>query len=164
MPLETPRDCNGSYEPKIIGKGQTLLTGFDDKIISMYARGMSRREIQGHLEEIYQVEVSAALISEVTDAVLEEVKIWQSRPLDAVYPIVYLDALMVKIRERATSATRRSTWPLASNMQGNKEVLGLWAGPGLKGSQVLAAGADRDEEPGRGRHVHRLRGWAEGVP
>jgi putative transposase len=99
LPLETPRDRNGSYEPKIIGKNQTRFTGFDDKIISMYARGMSTREIQGHLEEIYKVEVSPTLISNATEAVMEEIKNWQSRPLDSVYPIVYLDALVVKIRE-----------------------------------------------------------------
>src|SRR6202048_2124365 len=99
MPLETPRDRNGSYEPKIIGKGQTRFTGFDDKIISMYARGMSTREIQGHLEEIYKVEVSPTLISNVTEAVMEEVKSWQSSALEAVYPIMYLDALMVKVRD-----------------------------------------------------------------
>src|SRR3954466_10723067 len=99
MPLATPRDRNGSYEPKIIAKGQTRFTGFDDKIISMYALGMSTREIQGHLEEIYKMEVSPTLISNVTDAVMEEVKSWQSRPVDSVYPIVYLDALVVKIRE-----------------------------------------------------------------
>src|SRR6202140_211456 len=98
MPLETPRDRNGSYEPKIIGKSQTRFTGFDDKIISMYARGMSTREIQGHLEEIYKVEGSRTLISEVTDAVLEEVKIWQNRPLENLYPVIFLDALMVKMR------------------------------------------------------------------
>src|SRR2546423_3954990 len=119
MALETPRDRNGSYEPKIIGKGQTRFTGFDDKIISMYARGMSTREIQGHLEEIYKVEVSPTLISNVTEAVLEEVKSWQSRPLDAVYPIVYLDALVVKIRElpgardRAGQAVEAGTAELA---------------------------------------------------
>src|SRR6059058_4268592 len=99
LPLETPRDRNGSYEPKIIGKSQTRFTGFDDKIISMYARGMSTREIQGHLEEIYKVEVSPALISNVTDAVLEDVKLWQNRPLEEFYPIVYMDALRVKIRK-----------------------------------------------------------------
>ena len=112
MPLETPRDRNGSYEPKIIGKGQTRFTGFDDKIISMYARGMSTREIQGHLEEIYEVEVSPALISNVTEAVMEEVKSWQSRPLDAVYPIVYMDALVVKIREtgHVRNKAMRFTW------------------------------------------------------
>ena len=86
--LETPRDRNGSYEPKIIGKGQRRFTGFDDKILSMYARGMSTREIQGHLEEIYKVDVSPTLISNVTEEVMEEVKSWQSRPLDEVYPIV----------------------------------------------------------------------------
>src|SRR5260370_10178078 len=94
VPLETPRDRNGSYEPKIIGKNQTRFTGFDDKIISMYARGLSTRAIQGHLEEIYKVEVSPTLISNVTEAVLEEVKSWQSRSLDAVYSILYLDALV----------------------------------------------------------------------
>src|SRR5215207_6971751 len=97
--LETPRDRNGTFEPKIVAKGQTRFTGFDDKIISMYARGMSTREIQGHLEEIYKVEVSPTLISNVTEAVMEEVKSWQNRPLDAVYPILYMDALVVKIRE-----------------------------------------------------------------
>ena len=124
LPLETPRDRNGTYDPKIIGKGQTRFTGFDDKIISMYARGMSTREIQGHLEEIYQVEVSPTLISNVTEEVLEEVKNWQSRPLDAVYPIVYLDALVVKIREAGQCATKRSTWPLALTCRATKKC---WA-------------------------------------
>ena len=128
MPLETPRDRNGSYEPKIIAKGQTRFTGFDDKIISMYARGMSTREIQGHLEEIYKVEVSPTLISNVTEEVMEEVKSWQSRPLDAVYPIVYLDALVVKIRESGHVRNRAVYVAIGVNMQGSKEVLGLWAG------------------------------------
>lgn len=127
-PLETPRDRNGSYEPKIIGKGQTRFTGFDDKIISMYARGMSTREIQGHLEEIYKVEVSPTLISNVTEAVMEEVKSWQSRPLDAVYPIVYLDALVVKIRETGHVRNKAIYVVIGVNIEGNKEVLGLWAG------------------------------------
>jgi putative transposase len=127
MPLETPRDRNGSYEPKIIGKGQTRFTGFDDKIISMYARGRSTREIQGHLEEIYKVEVSPQLISNVTEEVLEEVKSWQNRPLDAVYPIVYLDALVVKIREAGHVRNKAIYVAIGVNMQGNKEVLGLWA-------------------------------------
>jgi len=83
LPLETPRDRNGTFEPKIVAKGQTRFTGFDDKIVSMYARGMSTREITGHLEEIYGVEVSPALISHVTEGVMEEVKTWQGRPLDA---------------------------------------------------------------------------------
>lgn len=128
MPLETPRDRKGTFEPKIIGKGQTRFTGFDDRIISMYSRGMSTREIQGHLEDIYKVEVSPALISTVTDSVMEEVKTWQSRPLDSVYPIVYLDALVVKIRDGGHVRNRAIYVVIGVNMQGHKEVLGLWAG------------------------------------
>ena len=125
--LETPRDRNGTFEPKIIGKGQTRFTGFDDKILSMYARGMSVREIQAHLEEIYKIEVSAALISHVTEAVMEDAKNWQSRPLEAVYPIVYLDALVVKVREAGHVRNKAIYVVIGVNMQGNKEVLGLWA-------------------------------------
>src|ERR1700683_4204969 len=127
MPLETPRDRNGTFEPKIVGKGQTRFTGFDDKIISMYARGMSPREITGHLQEIYGVELSPTLISNVTEEVMEEVKSWQSRPLDAVYPIVYLDALVVKIRETGHVRNKAIYVAIGVNMQGTKEVLGLWA-------------------------------------
>ena len=126
--LETPRDRNGSYEPKIVGKGQTRFTGFDDDILSMCARGMSTREIQGHLEEIYKVEVSPTLISNVTEEVMEEVKIWQSRPLDAVYPMIYLDALAVKIRDTGHVRNKAIYVAIGVNMQGVKEVLGLWAG------------------------------------
>jgi putative transposase len=129
MALETPRDRNASFEPKIIAKGQTRWTGFDDKIISMYSRGMSTREIQGHLEDMYKVEVSPALISNVTEAVMEEVKIWQNRPLDAVYPIVYLDALVLKIRESRQVINKAIYVGIGVNMDGHKEVLGLWTGP-----------------------------------
>lgn len=128
MPLETPRDRNGTFEPKMISKGQTRFSGFDDKIISLYSRGLSTREIQGHLEEIYNVEVSPALISTVTEAVMEEVKTWQSRPLEAVFPILYLDALVVKIREAGHVQNRAIYVVIGVNMEGNKEVLGLWAG------------------------------------
>src|SRR6202050_1256736 len=92
LELETPRDRQATFEPKIVAKGQTRWTGFDDKIISMYARGMTTREIQGHLEEMYGIDVSPALISNVTDGVIDEVKAWQSRPLEELYPIMYLDA------------------------------------------------------------------------
>ena len=109
MELETPRDRQASFEPKIVGKRQTRWTGFDDKIISMYARGMTTREIQGHLEEIYGIEVLPALISNVTEAVVEEVKQWQNRPLEELYPIVYLDALMVKCTTKVTCRTKPST-------------------------------------------------------
>ena len=126
LPLETPRDRNGTFEPKIVAKGQTRFTGFDDKIVSMYTRGMSTREIAGHLEEIYGVAVSPALISNVTEAVMEEVKTWQGRPLDAVYPIVYLDALVVKIRDAGHVRNRALYVAIGVNLKGNKEVLGLW--------------------------------------
>src|ERR1051326_3329676 len=96
--IEVPRDREGEFEPKIVPKHQRRFDGFDDKILSMYARGMTTREIQEHLQEIYGVEVSPGLISEVTDAVMEEVKEWQSRPLEPLYPILFLDALMAKMR------------------------------------------------------------------
>jgi putative transposase len=124
--LETPRDRDGSFEPRIVGKRQTRFTGFDDKILSMYARGMSTREIQGHLEEIYGIEVSPALISNVTEAVVEEVKAWQNRPLDALYPIVYMDALVVKIRDGGHICNKAIHVAIGVNLEGTKEVLGLW--------------------------------------
>ena len=102
--IAVPRDRNGSFEPQIVAKGQTRLDGFDDRIISLYARGLSVREIQGHLLEIYGVEVSPDLISRVTDAVLEEVRDWQNRPLDPVYPVIFFDALRVKIRDEGRVA------------------------------------------------------------
>jgi putative transposase len=126
MELETPRDRNGSFEPQIVAKHQTRWTGFDDKIISMYARGMTTREIQGHLREIYGVEVSPTFISNVTDAVMEEVRAWQSRPLETIYPIVYLDALMVKMRDNGMVQNRAVYVAIGVKMDGNKEVLGLW--------------------------------------
>jgi putative transposase len=126
LDLETPRDRSATFDPKIVAKGQTRFTGFDDKILSMYARGMSTREIQGHLEEIYGVEVSPTLISNVTEAVLEEVKAWQSRPLEELYPILYLDALMVKIRDNGHIQNKAIYVAIGVNLEGNKEVLGLW--------------------------------------
>src|ERR1700684_3094585 len=126
LELETPRDRQASVEPKIVAKGQSRFTGFDDKITSMYARGMSTREIQGHLEEIYGIEVSPTLISNVTDAVLEEVKLWQGRPLEELYPIVYLDALMVKVRDEGHIQNKAIYVVLGVNLEGQKEVLGLW--------------------------------------
>jgi putative transposase len=124
--LETPRDREGSFEPKIVGKRQTRFTGFDDKILSMYARGMSTREIQGHFQDIYGIEVSPTLVSNVTEAVLEEVKAWQGRPLDALYPILYMDALTVKIRDGAHVRNKAIHVALGVNLEGSKEVLGLW--------------------------------------
>lgn len=124
--LETPRDRNGSFEPQIIAKGQTRFTGFDDKIISMYSRGMTTREIEGHLKEMYGIEVSPTLISNVTEAVMEEVKVWQSRPLDEVYPILYMDALRVKVRDGGHVVNKAIHVAMGVNMEGHKEILGLW--------------------------------------
>lgn len=126
--VNIPRDRNGTFEPQIVKKHQTRFDGFDDKILSMYARGMTTRDIQGHLEEIYGVQVSPTLISNVTDAVVEEVKAWQNRPLDAVYPILYLDALHVKIRDAGHVQNRAIYVALGVQLEGHKEVLGLWAG------------------------------------
>jgi putative transposase len=125
--IEVPRDRAASFEPKIVPKGETRFTGFDDKILSMYARGMTTRDIQGHLEEIYGVEVSPGLISNVTEAVMEEVRTWQSRPLDPLYPIVYLDALMVKMRDNGVVQNRAVYVALGVTREGRKEVLGLWS-------------------------------------
>jgi putative transposase len=126
LPIEVPRDRNSSFEPQIVPKGQTRFSGFDDKILSLYARGMTTREIQSHLEEIYKVEVSPALISSVTNAVIEEVRAWQNRPLDALYPILYLDAIQVKVRDGAQVRNKAIYLAIGINLSGIKEVLGLW--------------------------------------
>src|ERR1700757_799906 len=124
--IAVPRDRNGSFEPQIVAKGQTRLVGFDDRVISLYARGLSVREIQAHLQELYRVEVSPDLISRVTDAVLEEVREWQNRPLDPVYPVIFFDALRVKIRDEGLVKNKAVYVALAFNGAGEKEVLGLW--------------------------------------
>jgi putative transposase len=124
--LETPRDRNGEFEPQIVKKSQTRWTGFDDKILSMYARGMTTREIQGHLEEMYQIEVSPSLISEVTDGVIEQARAWQNRPLEAFYGIVFLDALYVKMRHEGRVENRAVYVALGIDLNGRKDVLGLW--------------------------------------
>ncbi len=127
MEIEVPRDRNAEFEPQIVKKNQKRFDGLDEKIISLYARGMTTREIQGHLEEIYGVDVSPSLISNVTDAVLDEVRAWQSRPLDAVYPILYLDALQVKVKSGGSVRNKAIYLAFGVNLQGLKEVLGIWA-------------------------------------
>ena len=118
--IAVPRDREASFEPQIVPKGETRFGGFDDKILSMYARGMTTREIQGHLQEIYGVEVSPTLISNVTDSVLEEVRAWQNRPLDRLYPIVYLDALVVKMRDNGQVQNRAVYVAIGITMEGQK--------------------------------------------
>jgi putative transposase len=124
--IEVPRDREGSFEPQLVRKRQSRFTGFDTKILGMYARGMTVRDIQGHLEDVYGVEVSPDLISKVTSAVVEDVAAWQNRPLDAVYPIVYLDALVVKVRDQGVVRNKSVYIALAVTLAGAKEVLGLW--------------------------------------
>ena len=126
IPIEVPRDRNGDFNPQIIQKHQTRFDGFDDKIISMYARGMTTRDIQDHLKEIYGVEISADLVSTVTDAVLTDVKEWQSRPLDEVYPVLYLDATIVKVRSEGRVINKSAYLAIGINIEGLKDVLGIW--------------------------------------
>ena len=126
LDITTPRDRNSTFEPVILPKGETRFTGFDDKIISMYARGMTTRDIQGHLQEIYGIDVSPTLISQVTDAISEEVLLWQNRPLDEVYPIVYLDAVRIKVRHDSRVINKAVYLAIGINMDGIKEVLGMW--------------------------------------
>ena len=126
LEIAIPRDRQATFDPQLIGKYQRRFPGFDDKIISMYARGMSTREISGHLRDLYGIEVSADLISTVTDAVLEEVAAWQSRPLEAVYPLVFFDAIRVKIRDESLVRNKAIHIALGVRADGAKEVLGLW--------------------------------------
>jgi transposase-like protein len=124
--LDIPRDRSGSFEPKLVKKGDKQLNGFDDRIISLYARGMTTRDIQAHFEESYGVEVSPTFISQVTNEVLDEVKQWQQRPLDALYPVVYLDCLVVRSRDSGAVQNKSVYLALGINTDGEKELLGLW--------------------------------------
>src|SRR5262252_3757992 len=126
LDIEVPRDRQGSFEPQLVKKGQTRLEGFDDKILALYARGMTTRDIQAQLQELYGVEVSPTLISNVTEAVMDEVRQWQARPLEAVYPIMYLDCLVVKVRENQRVLNKSVYLALGVNLSGYKELLGMW--------------------------------------
>lgn len=124
--LDIPRDRQATFDPHLIAKYQRRFPGFDDKIVSMYARGMSVREIQGHLRELYSIEVSPDLVSAVTDAVLEEVAEWQGRPLEPLYPLVFFDALRVKVRDEGMVRNKAVHVALGVRPDGTKEILGLW--------------------------------------
>jgi putative transposase len=124
--VKTPRDRNGSFEPQIVRKGQRRFQGFDDKILALYSRGLSTRDIEAHLQEIYGVKVGRDLISTVTDAVMDDVRAWQQRPLDDVYPVVFLDCLVLKIREGGTVQRRACYLALGITVDGDRDVLGMW--------------------------------------
>jgi transposase-like protein len=124
--IRSPRDRNGTFEPQIVTKRQSRWVGFDDRVISLYARGLTVREIQGHLAEIYGSEVSPDVISKITDAVLADAKAWQNRPLERIYPIVYLDALVVKIRDGNTVRNHACYVVMGVTLEGERDVLGLW--------------------------------------
>jgi putative transposase len=126
MSLEVPRDRQSEFEPQLVKKGQTRLEGFDEKVVSLYARGMTVRDIKDQLEDLYGVEVSSGLISNVTDAVIEEVKQWQTRPLDSIYAIVYFDCLVLKVKENQSIINKSLYLALGVNLSGKKELLGMW--------------------------------------
>jgi putative transposase len=126
VPIEVPRDRNATFEPQLVKKRQTRVPGLDQKILALYARGMSTRDIQGHLKELYSTELSPQLISHVTDAVQEEVIAWQKRPLEAVYAVVWLDTLVVKVREQGVVQNKACYLAIGLTLDGRKEVLGMW--------------------------------------
>ena len=126
VPIDTPRDRNGSFEPKIVRKRQRRFVGFDDKILALYSRGLSTRDIEAHLEEIYGVKVGRELISKVTDAVMDDVRAWAQRPLEDVYPVIFLDALVLKIRENGSVQRRACYLALGITVDGDRDVLGMW--------------------------------------
>ncbi|MFK5041877.1 IS256 family transposase, partial [Glaesserella parasuis] len=124
--IETPRDRDGTFEPQLIKKNQTRITGMDEQIIALYSKGLSNQEIVEMFKELYDADVSSSLISRVTDAVKERVMEWQNRPLDAVYPIVYLDCIVVKVRQDGRIINKSVFVALGVNLEGHKELLGLW--------------------------------------
>ena len=126
LELRTPRDRDGSFEPQLVKKNQTRITGMDNQILSLYAKGMTTREIAAAFKELYDADVSPALVSKVTDAVMEQVVEWQNRPLDAVYPIVYLDCIVLKVRQDSRVINKSVFLALGINIEGQKELLGMW--------------------------------------
>jgi len=163
MTISVPRDRDASFAPKIVQKGQRRFEGFDDKIISMYARGMSVREIRGHLEELYGVGVSPDLISRVTDEVMDEVRDWQDRPLDEVHPIIIFDALRVKIRDEGVVRNKAVYLALGFTIEGHKEILGLWIEQ-TEGAKFWLRVMTEIKNRGGRRRLHRRRRWPQGFP
>jgi putative transposase len=164
--IEAPRDRAGSFEPQIVPKHERRFDGFDERIVAMYARGMSVRDIQAHLEEIYGVEVGHDLISRVTDSVLDDVRAWQARPLEPVYPVLYLDALVVKVRDGGSVERKACYVVMGVDPDGERDVLGLWFGAeeGAKfWLQVLSELKQRGVEDVLIACVDGLKGFPEAI-
>jgi hypothetical protein len=154
--LQVPRDRNATFEPATVPKGQRRLDGLSGNVISLYAKGMTTGDIRAHLAEIYDTSISADTISRITDAVLDDMQIWQQRPLDRVYPVILIDAIVVKIRDGQV-ANRPIYVAMGINLDGERDVLGLWVGPtGGDGGQVLGQRVGRVAQPRHPRHVHRV--------
>ena len=161
--IDAPRDRDGSFEPRIVRKRQRRFVGFDDKILALYSRGLSTRDISAHLEEIYGVQVSRDLISKVTDAVMDDVREWAKRPLEDVYPIVFLDCMVLKIREGGTVQRRALYLALGVTLEGDpRRARHVVSRNG--GREVLDAGTQRSEDPRGARHPDLLRRRADRVP
>lgn len=133
--INVPRDRNGTFTPKILPKGESRLKGFNDQIVALYAGGMTTRDIRRHLGRIYGVEVSPEMISRVTDGVVEELTEWQNRPLDQLYPIVYIDALVIKVRDQGTVRNKAAYVGIGVDLEGRKHILGIWIGDGDEGAK-----------------------------
>ena len=161
--IDAPRDRDGSFEPKIVRKRQRRFVGFDEKILALYSRGLSTRDIEAHLLEIYGVKVGRELISKVTDAVMDDVREWGKRPLEDIYPIVFLDCMVIKIREGGTVQRRALYLALGRDARGRARRAGDVV-PGDRGREVLDAGPDRSEESRRQGHPDLLRRRADRVP
>jgi putative transposase len=137
--ISVPRDRNGEFDPRIVPKHETRLKGFNERIIALYAGGMTTRDIRRHLKSIYGVEVSPELISRVTDGVVEELNEWQNRPLEAVYPILYIDALVIKVRDQGVVRNKPAYLAIGVDVDGRKHVLGIWLGDGDEGAKYWLA-------------------------
>src|SRR5262249_32820566 len=126
VPIAVPRDRHGTFEPQLVPKHQTRIPGLDDKILALYTRGLSTRDIEEHLAELYGTTVSPTLVSAVTEAVREELNEWQNRPLDEMYPVIWLDAIMVKVRDQGVVRNKATHIAIGLTLEGRKEVLGQW--------------------------------------
>ena len=162
--LQTPRDRNGTFEPQLIAKHQRRLAGFDEKILALYAKGMTTRDIQEIVKELYGVDVSPTLVSEITADLDAEVTAWRTRRLDAVWPIVYLDGIVVHVRGENGRVSQHTMYvAIGVNLQGKKELLGLWLGE-TEGAKFWLSCLTDLKNRGVKRHLHRVRRWPERLP